>query len=90
MKAITPNKDGLKIHVGSDAVIQADAEGKVLSQRPAGTRPMMIISGRRDATLKVGTEAEIAAEAEACAVRYAPIKDQIEAAAKLAEMATIK
>ena len=80
MKTIAENKDGLKIYVGSAATIMADAQGKVLSQRPAGARPVMVISGRKDAVLKVGTEAEIAVEAQACEERYAPVKAAMEAA----------
>jgi hypothetical protein len=57
----------------------ADAQGKVLIHRPAGTRPVMTISGRKDAVLKVGTDAEIAAEKAACDARYAPIKEALDA-----------
>jgi hypothetical protein len=80
MKEITENADGLKIHVGHDAVIQADGDGLVLSQRAASTRPVMTISGRKDVTLKVGTDAEVDVEAQACAVKYAPIKAAADAA----------
>ena len=71
----------MKIHDGSDATIIADAQGKVLIHRPAGTRPVMTISGQKDAVLKVGTDVEIAAEKVACDVRYAPIKEALEAEA---------
>ena len=80
MKTIAENKDGLKIHVGSAATIMADAQGKVLSQRPAGTRPVMVISGREDATLKVGSNAEINAEKAVQEAKYAPVKAALEAA----------
>jgi len=79
LKEITANADGLKVCVTHEACILADADGKVLQQRAAGTLPVMTISGGK-ATLKVGTDAEIATEAQACAVRYAPVKAAEEAA----------
>ena len=83
MKEIIENASGLKIHVGSDAMIQADAQGKVLSQRKAGTRPVMVISGNKAATLKVGIDAEVAAEKVAQDAKYAPIKAQLEVEGKV-------
>jgi len=62
LKEIQAGKDGkLKVFAGSQARIVHDADGKVLVNKPAGTRPTMTICPAIF-TLKTGTNKEVADE----------------------------
>ena len=78
METIQENINGLKIVVGSKAVIVADANGKVLVNKPASNRPTMTIAPAVH-IVKVGTTQEILAEKTVQDIKYAPVKAQKEA-----------
>ena len=62
MKELQASKDGkLKIAAGSQARIVYDADGKVLVNKKASTRPTMTIAPAKHA-VKTGTDKEIADE----------------------------
>ena len=62
LKEIQAGKDGkLKVFAGSQARIVHDADGKVLVNKKASTRPTMTIAPAKH-TVKIGTDKEIADE----------------------------
>jgi len=73
MQEIQIGPKGFKRASGTQARIVADADGKVIFQKTASTRPTTTLTPATN-TLKVGTDKEIIAEKKAQDAKLAAVK----------------